>query len=145
MIDFEKVIREAATRNGVVLPKDDPAMLFAGTVNIMLEDLSAALAAALDKYQNEHEGIARRWRHDAEASAAKILNAALDAGREATANALNEGAAKVLAVVREESLAALLQQRMELDAAMAGIRRHTSFMLLASGAVLVAAIMALFI
>lgn len=143
MIDFEKVIREAAIKNKVVLHKDDPALLFASTVNLMLEELNASLAAALDKYQNDHEHIARRWKYDAEVSAAKVLNAALDAGREAAAKTMAEGADKVTKLIAGEMLAAQAQQRMEMSAVVEDIRRHTLHMLMASSAVLGVAVLLL--
>lgn len=74
-------------------------MLLASTINLMFDDLGSSLAAVLDKYQKEHNEIARRWRNDAEICAARLLNAALNAGREATANTMNEGAKKVMDVV----------------------------------------------
>lgn len=82
MIDFEKVIRDAAVKNKLVVHKDD-----------------------------------------AEGSAAKIFDAALDAGREVTAKTMNEGANKAVAVIHEELVAAILHQRVELDAIAAEMKR----------------------
>ena len=145
MIDFDKLIREAAVRNKLVVHKDDPVMLLATTINLMLDDLNASLAAALDKYQSGNDDIARRWRLDAEAGAAKILDAALNAGREATAKTMNEGAVKVTALIHEELVSAILHQRKELDAVVAGMRRHSFLMLGAYGALLVGAVIVSFL
>lgn len=141
MIDFEKVVRDAAVKNKVVIRKDDPVMLLASTINLMLEDLEASLAAALAKYQSAHNEIARSWRHDAEASAETILNAALDAGREATAKTMNEGAHKVTVLIREELFSAIQQQKTVLNEVTAEIRRWSMRMLFASGAILVFSIL----
>ena len=140
MIDFEKVVREAAVKNKIVIYKDDAVMLLATTINLMLDDLDVSLAAALDKYQKEHNEIARRWRLDAEGSAAKILDAALEAGREATAKTMNEGAAKAVEVIQEELVAAILHQRVELDAVAEEMKRHGYLMLGASGILLAVAV-----
>jgi hypothetical protein len=141
MIDFEKVIRDAALKQGIVLRKDDPSMMYVPILNNMLDDLNASMTAALDGYKSAHEGIARRWRGDAEASAAKILNAALDAGREAAAATMNEGAHKVVAVIHEELVAAMRHQKAELGAATGEIKRYSFFMLLVSGAILGGAVL----
>lgn len=141
MIDFEKVVRDAATKNGLVIRKDDPVMLYATVMNNMLDDLGASMTTALDGYKSAHEGIAKRWRGDAEVSAAKVLNAALDAGREAAAKVMDEGARKVVEVIHEELVTSILQQKAELDAATSEIRRYSFFMLFASGAMLAAAIL----
>jgi replicative DNA helicase len=140
MIDFEKIIRDSAVKNKLVVHKDDPVMVLAAIINTMLDDLTASLAAALDKYQSGNNDIARRWRLDAEAGAAKVLNAALDAGREATAKTMNEGAAKVMAMIQEELVSAVQHQRRELDEVVAGMRRHSFLMLGAYGAMLVGAV-----
>ncbi len=47
MIDIKKVIREAAVKNKLVIKDDDPVMLFASTLNLMLNELDASLAAVL--------------------------------------------------------------------------------------------------
>ncbi len=143
MIDIKKVIREAAVKNKLVIKDDDPVMLFASTLNLMLNELDASLAAVLEKYRNDHNKIARSWRYDAEDSAARILNAALDAGREATAKTMNEGANKVTALIHEELSSAIRQQKTALDGAAAEIRRCSVLMLFASGAVVVSSILSL--
>jgi ribosomal protein RSM22 (predicted rRNA methylase) len=140
MIDFEKIIRDSAVKNKLVVHKDDPVMVLATIINTMLDDLTASLAAALDKYQSGNNDIARRWRLDAEAGAAKVLNAALDAGREATAKTMSEGANKVTALIQAELVTAVLHQRRELDMVVAGMRRHSFLMLGAYGAMLIGAV-----
>lgn len=118
-------------------------MLLASVINLMLEEQDAAMTAALESYKSGHEGIAKRWRGDAEESATMIINAALNAGREATAKTMNEGANKVVAVIHEELFSAMLHQKAELDAATGAIKRHAFFMLLSAGAILGAAVMIL--
>lgn len=73
MIDFDKVVRDAAIKNNLAIRKDDPVMLFATTVNIMLDDLDASMKAALEAYKSGHEDIARRWRGDAEADRKSVV------------------------------------------------------------------------
>lgn len=140
MIDLDKVVRDAAVKNNLAIRKDDPVMLLATTINIMLDDLDASMKAALEACKSGHEDVARRWRSDAETSAAKVLDAALDAGREAAAATMNEGANKVVAVIHEELASAILHQKIELEASVLAIRRHSFFMLFASGAMLAAAV-----
>jgi hypothetical protein len=145
MIDFEKVIRDSAVETKVVVRKDDPVMILAVIINNMLDDLTASLAATLDKYQSGNNDIARRWRLDAEAGAAKILNAALDAGREATAKTMSEGAEKVMAMIQAELVSTVLHQRRELDMVVAGMRRHSFLMFGAYGVMLIGAVIVSFL
>ena len=141
-VDFEQVVRDAATKRNLVIRQDDPLMEFAGVVNLMLEDLEKSMTELVQTCRVGNEELAKRWRNDAEAIAARILNAALDAGREAASKVISEGADKAVAVIHDELLSTVQRQKVELDAAATEIRRWSFFMLCSSGAVLASAVLA---
>lgn len=102
MTNYEDVIRAAALKNRVGLQQDDPHMVLVTILNHIAEDWKRGIDAALEAHKNEYEAIAHRWRKDAAKQAEKIINAALAASREAMAKSMNEGAAKVLELVRKD-------------------------------------------
>ncbi len=132
-IDMEQVVREAAAKRNLVIRPDDPALEFARVLNLMLEDLEKSVKEVLTTCRVGNEELAKRWRGDAEAVAARILNAALDAGREAASKIISEGADKAVAVIHEELLSTMLRQKADLEDAATEIRRWSFCMLLASG------------
>jgi hypothetical protein len=141
-IDMEQVVRKAAKDRNLDLRPDDPALVFAGVINLMLEDLEKSMLEVVQGCRVGNEELSKRWRGDAEAAAVRMLNAALDAGREAASQIISEGADKTIAVVHGEFLSAMLRQKSDLEDCAATIRRWSFFMLLASGAVLASAVLA---
>jgi hypothetical protein len=144
MTEFEELIREAALKNGYPLEKSDSLMVLATVMNRLSEDWLRTLDAALEKHRDEHEELARRWRKSATVQAEKILNAALDASREALAKGMNEGAEKVTGLVRgqvEDVLhAALVEQKAELALAAEKFRLYARSMLWGCGAAMLLAL-----
>jgi hypothetical protein len=140
-IDFEQVVRETAKKRKLAIRQDDPALVFAGVLNLMLEELETSMKDVVQACRVGNEELAKRWRGDAEAAAVRMLNAALDAGREAASRVISEGADKVVAVVHGEFLSTMLRQKADLEDCAAAIRRLSVFMLLASGVVLASAVL----
>lgn len=141
MTDFEDVIREAALKNGFGLEKSDPQMVLVTILNQIVEDWQRSMDGALEKYRNEHEEMAHRWRTNAAAQSEKVLNVALNAGREAMAKGMNEGSEKVLKLVRghvEDVLRdALAEQKAELQKATDEFKAYVKLLAKGSGVVLV--------
>ena len=143
MTDYEDIIREAALKNRVSIKEDDVLMVVVTVMNRIVEDQIKALTGAHEQHRVISQEVALGWRKDATDRAYQILNAALDASRQALAKGMNEGGAKVLAVVREETesmLAEMAAQTGRMGRAVAAYRRFTVWMLAANCAVMVAAL-----
>ncbi len=143
MTDYEDVIRDAAMKNRVSIKEDDVIMVVVTVMNRVVDDQIAALTAALDGHRAECQDIALAWRKDATDRANQILNAALDSGRAAMAKGMAEGAAKVVALVREETgnvLNAVASQSAVMEKAVGRHKRFMVWMLLANCALMVTAL-----
>lgn len=141
MTSFEDVIRDAALKNRASVKEDDPVMVVVTVMNRVVDDQIKALTAAHEQHRTISQEVALAWRKDATDRANQILNAALDASRKAMAKGMNEGAAKVVALVREECAAAVAEQRMELEKSIADFRRYASMVTYAIGVGLVGAVL----
>ena len=94
----DELIKEIAARHGIAVGRDDPIMIL-HTVNArLLEDSAKAQQAMLERYKEELEGLSARWSSEAKEKAERILNAALQASK----NAVREGAREAAATVRIE-------------------------------------------
>jgi RPA family protein len=136
--DLDEVIRTVAKKNGVGLYKDDPVMVLVTIINQLTEDQRAGVVAALEKYREVHSDIALRWQADAARAANRILNAALDAGREEMAKGMSAGASQVVRIANEASASALAEQRKETEKLLGGMKRFAYWMLAAAGAIMLA-------
>lgn len=130
-----------AADNNITIKADDPVIQLAVTMNRVVEDQSAAIMAMLDKYREEHAVLAHEWREDAKKSSNIILNAALAASRESMANAMSEGAAKVVSLVTEATGIALEERRAMGLETVREVKRLTVWMLIATGTALVGAVL----
>ena len=140
MTNIEDVIRDAALKNHVGLKEDDPVMVLVTVMTRIAEDYQFALNGALENHRNTVEEASYRWRNDAKARAEKILTAALEAGREAMAKGMGEGAAKVAELFRQEMEATIVRQRGELVLAAERFRRYSLWLLAGNGAVMLLAL-----
>jgi CHASE3 domain sensor protein len=138
--DLDAVIRNVAKKNGVGLYRDDPVMVLVTIINQLTEDQQAGVVAALDKYREVHSDLALRWQADAARAANRILNAALDAGREEMAKGMSAGAAQVVRIVNEANASALAEQRKEAEKLIGGMKRFAYWMLAAAGAIMLTAL-----
>jgi ABC-type branched-subunit amino acid transport system substrate-binding protein len=102
---IEELIKEIAAKHGIAVGRDDPIMILQ-TVNArLLEDSAKAQQAMLERYKEELEVLSTRWSSDAKATAERILNAALQASK----NAVREGAREAAASVRIDVDTALIR------------------------------------
>lgn len=138
--DLDAVIRNVAKKNGVGLRKDDPVMALVTIINQLTEDQQAGVVAALEKYREVHRDLALRWQADAARAANKILNAALDAGREELSKGMSAGAAQVVQIVTEANASTLAEQRKEAEKLIGGMKRFAYWMLAAASGIMLAAL-----
>lgn len=121
--DFQEMIKEVAVKNRVGLERDDPIMVLVTIMNRIVEDAQTSLAAALEDSRTISEETALGWREDANKRANEILNAALNAGREAIGKGMSEGAAKVVVMIRNASAAMLEEQKAAMQKSMMDMKK----------------------
>ena len=105
----DELIRDVAAAHGVLLGKDDPIMILRTLNARILQDAADQQQAALEGFKAEMEGVAARWTVEAKGKAEKILNAALDVGKQAMAAEL-QAAGEVFRRQLASSLAPLTEQ-----------------------------------
>lgn len=104
---FDDLIREIASKHGIVVGRDDPILVLQ-TINWrLMQDSARAQQVQLDRYKEELEGLALRWGNDAKEKAERILVAALNASRGVMDELMEEGARKAAAAMSNEVNAAL--------------------------------------
>ena len=143
MTDYQTIIREAALKNRASIKEDDVLMVVVTVMNRIVEDQIQALTAAHEQHRTISQEVALAWRKDAAERANQILNVALDASRAAMAKGMNEGGAKIVAIIRdavETSLGEMREQAASMERAVTAHRRFTVWMLAANFAVLIAAL-----
>jgi hypothetical protein len=87
---IEEIIREIATKHGIVVSRDDPILILQTINNRLLLDGAKAQQAMLDRFKAELEDLALRWGNDAKGRAETILNAALAASKGAMAQTMDD-------------------------------------------------------
>lgn len=121
--DPEEVVAEVARKNGIGLRKYDMVMTLVTIMNRIGDDYLTATKKTLEDYQRSHEQIAHRWRQDATDRAEQVLNATLKASQEAMAMGMAEGAAQVVAIVRDEMNRAIALQKEQLKEVLEEMRQ----------------------
>jgi hypothetical protein len=134
------VVGDAVKKNVHIKP-DDAVIILAVIMNRVIEDQSTAIMAMLDHYREEHAVLAHQWRDDAKGSANIILNTALAAARDSMAQAMGEGANKVVALVSDSTARAVAEQTAAGEATVKEMKRLATWMLAATGASLVMAVL----
>lgn len=99
---IEEIIREIATKHGIVVSRDDPILILQTINNRLLLDGAKAQQAMLDRFKEQLEDLALRWGSDAKGRAEQILNAALSAGKGAMAQSMDDLAKKAADLVATE-------------------------------------------
>ena len=143
MTDYKDLIREVVLKNRASVQEDDVLMVVVTVMNRIVEDQIKALTAGHEQHRVISQEVALAWRKDAAERANQILNAALDAGRQAMAKGMNEGGAKVMALVRDETgtmLAEMAAQAASMGQAATAYKRFTFWMLIANCAVMITAL-----
>ena len=87
---IEEIIREIATKHGIVVSRDDPILVLQTINNRLLLDGAKAQQAMLDRFKEELEDLALRWGNDAKGRAEQILNVALAASKGAMAQSMDD-------------------------------------------------------
>lgn len=99
---IEEIIREIATKHGIIVSRDDPILILQTINNRLLLDGAKAQQAMLDRFKAQLEDLALRWGSDAKGRAEQILNAALSAGKGAMAQSMDDLAKKAADLVATE-------------------------------------------
>jgi uncharacterized protein (DUF3084 family) len=99
---IEELIREIATRHGIVVARDDPILVLQTINNRLLQNSAKAQQEQLDKYKQEMEALALRWGDDAKGKAERILNASMTAAKQAMGQLLEEGARTTAQAISDE-------------------------------------------
>ncbi len=104
---LEALTQEIATQHGPEPTPDDPTLVLHTIHQRLLDSSLQAQQALLDQYQQELESLSTRWSSDARDKAERTLNAALSAGKDAMAQAMQEASSRTAATIRAEMDAAL--------------------------------------
>jgi cell division septum initiation protein DivIVA len=94
----DELIKEIAGKHGIAVGRDDPILILQTINSRLLEDSAKAQQAMLERYKEEFEALSARWSSDAKVKAERVLNAALEASR----NAMRERARETVALMRAE-------------------------------------------
>lgn len=135
---LEALLEELAVQNHVALAPDDPILVLHTIHRRVLQDSLEAQQAQLDQYQQALESLSLRWGHDARDKAERSLNAALAAGRNALAQAVQDSASASADTLRAELETALER----VGATLQHAHRIALLQLLAAGITLCAAALA---
>lgn len=125
---IEEVIREIATKHGIVVSRDDPILVLQTINNRLLLDSAKAQKVMLAHHQEELEALALRWSNDATGKAERILVASLSASKEVLATTMDAVAAKTAAAIAVEIDSALTK----LAKPVANVHRIATLMLIAA-------------
>lgn len=98
--EVEEVIKEIAIRHGIAVGRDDPIMVLRTINEILLKDSKEAQAELLNSFKSELEESANRWDIAANDKAQRILNASLDASKNAMATQLEAGVKSSLSEIQ---------------------------------------------
>jgi flagellar biogenesis protein FliO len=88
---IEELIKEIAVKHGIAVGRDDPIMILQTINERLILDGQTAQQQLLSHFKAELEEIAHRWSEDAKGKAERVLNASLNASKEAMANGMAEG------------------------------------------------------
>jgi hypothetical protein len=135
MTAVDELIQKIATKNGVMVGRDDPVMIVHTILEIFQADLRDAQTALLREHREELEAHACRWGAEAKEKAERILTAALSASKALMSEALNEGAS-IAANRLAEQVEASLE---EANRSVAAAQMTTRASLVAAGITVLAA------
>lgn len=138
-VPFEDIVKDVAKQNAYGLRMDDPILILATIMNHVVDDQTASMRLALEEFRTKNEETAYQWRHDAKETANRILNAAINAGREAMVKNMSEGAREVVAMVDREVVQALQVQKAEFDRQVRQIKTYMHWLLATTGLALIGA------
>lgn len=115
--NVDELIKEIAVKHGIAVSRDDPILILQTINNRLMQDSEKAQQAMLDQYKEELEALALRWGVDAKDKAERILNASLQAGKDAMGQIMQESAKAISIAMRSEIESALIPVTNNLRAA----------------------------
>ncbi len=80
-VKIDKVIQDIASKNGIVLSKDDPIMVLHTMNERLIKDGDIAQQKLLDDFRSEVEVIINQWMVNAKNNSDRILNASILASK----------------------------------------------------------------
>ena len=98
MEKIEETIKEIAIKHGVAVGRDDPIMILHTINERLMKETAAVQRQILHEFKEELESAAHEWEIAAKKIAERILDIALTASKEATA----EGGKKVAEAISRE-------------------------------------------
>lgn len=134
---IEALLEEIAQNNHIGLSPDDPILVLHTIQRRVLQDSLQAQQAQLEQYQQALESLSLRWSQDAKDKAERSLNAALAAGRNALAQAVQDSTSAAAQALRAELDTALERVGATIERA----HRIALLQLLAAGITLCAAVL----
>lgn len=90
--ELDELLKEIAVKHRVMVDRDDPIMILHTLNEKLIENSKKAQHELLNQLKSDLEETAHRWGEDARTKAEKILNAALNASKNAMAETMLENA-----------------------------------------------------
>ena len=87
---INSLIQEIALTHGVAVSRDDPIMIMQTVHDNLLKDMETAQKALLDQFREELIELNIQWNDEAEARSERVLNASLQANRQAIHDVIHE-------------------------------------------------------
>ncbi|MDR1519368.1 MAG: hypothetical protein LBU23_04385 [Planctomycetota bacterium] len=87
-----EMMRAAFAKSGHAFDKDDPLMALTVVLDMLKEEAAVNQDAALSKFADRLAEVEADWKRESRETANLILNASLDAGRDAMLRTMREGA-----------------------------------------------------
>lgn len=99
---IDTLIKEIAEAHGVVIGRDDPLLILQTINDRLINNNTKAQEAMLHEFKEEIERIALRWERDAKEKSEHILNASLEASKDAMMAILQNSAKSTVLAIKKE-------------------------------------------
>lgn len=100
--DLNDIIKEIALRNNVRLSPNDPVLIVYTLHEMLLKEQQEQQQQLLESFKSEMEALTQRWSDDTKSKSEKVLQASLDASKQAMVNAMQKNATETAKAVKDE-------------------------------------------
>lgn len=100
--DLNEIIKEIALRNNVRLSPNDPVLIVYTLHEMLLKEQQEQQQQLLESFKSEMEALTQRWSDDTKSKSEKVLQASLDASKQAMVNAMQKNAIETAKAVKDE-------------------------------------------
>lgn len=100
--DLNDIIKEIALRNNVRLSPNDPVLIVYTLHEMLLKEQQEQQQQLLESFKSEMEALTQRWSDDTKSKSEKVLQASLDASKQAMVNAMQKNAIETAKAVKDE-------------------------------------------